>query len=661
MSSLVSLLTANGNASVVEVQELLLDVDQQSRSEAIRLATRTNNAAVMDLLLSHGVVDDMNDPLVCVAARCGHIDALQVLRAHGLSLDTLSVTGMSALRFACQKRHFAVFEWLLSHGASTADKPLRDALLVDAMGNGSPSVELLRVLLRENLCDDVNDPKLCLLLRARSVEAAELLLAHGASATQEFTLGGRTIASLDRCGDSAALTRLLLRHGAGADRAALNRALFEWQHGPLCIDALSVLLEAGADPNAIDKATGDSALMRATQDQFKVLIEAGANVNHKNHSGESVLMRAAKILLNGFVGVVGELLTAGAIPDVHEVDDFGRSLLDLCCHGDETIDVIEKLLSRGANVNLPNNQGSTPLHGACSARNLPLIKLLLVHNADVHAIDDRHQTPAHRALTTLPYARRDPAADVFAIVCCLISAGVDVDALDNASSAILHLAAVNCLDVRVVETILQTTALVNHCADFGTPLSYAASGGIVAIGRALVRAGANAAATMPVPHMKQTPLHVAAVANRADFVEFLISECGVSVDVFEFGFSALQQACAQRSAMFPLDAVIVLLLYGADFGHVVTVPDAIAPSLEDQLELFLRSKLRWDVDEIAAAIGKLRVAAIRRRGAEIVIALQGLELPAHQTVLILKQALASVAAMRYKQLWQLVTCVKHFK
>jgi ankyrin repeat protein len=658
-SSLESLLTKNGNASVDDVKALLATVTEQPSLEAVRLATRKNNTAVMNLLLSYGhPIADNGDPLVCVAAYWGHVEALQVLVDHGFSLDTPSIMGMTALLFACQQRRVAAFEWLLAHGASTANKKLRSSLLADAVGamSGDSSLELLHVLFRENLCDDINDPMLELLACAPNVETAEFLLAHGASATHQMFLNVRIPSPIERCGNSAAMTRLLLRYGAGADRADLNRALFKWQMGPVCVDALCALLEGGADPNATDAATGDSILMRVSHAMFKPLIEAGADVNHRNYRGECVLMRAAGRSFQEFV--VGDLLAAGADPSDCSVDENGNSLLNLCCHSRGSIDVVEQLLARGADINLPNRYGSTPLHSACSSHNLPLIKLLLSHNADIRAIDVRRQTPAHCALIMTENDRRDPAVDVLAIINCLINAGVDVAAQDETEATILHIAAAYCTDVRIVETILQASSLpsaVNHRATQGTPMHYAAHGGVVTVGRALFRAGANAAASVSARETHSTPLHVAAFANRPAFVEFLIRECHVDVDTPGEECTPLQFACVPSR----IDAAIVMLLNGADFCRVV--PDNSAESIEEQLRLVLHMRIGHSVSHVAAGIGKLRVAAIRRRGAEVAIAMQALELPAHLTVRILKHVLVDIAAMPYSQLWELATLVKHWR
>lgn len=668
MSALVSLLTLNGNATVDEVASVLAHTTDSPIAprfiiKALRVATSSNNVRVMTLLLDHHdqpIVDD-SDPLVCVAARSGHVEALEVLFARGFSVNARDSFGTTALVFACQDRKLAAFEWLLAHGASTGDKATRDLLLVDAVGDGfsaSASVELLSVLLRENLCDDINDPELGLLARTRSADAAALLLAHGASATQSFSANDSV--PLDWCGNDGALTRLLLRHGAGADRRALNRAMLRWWVGSVCVDALDALLDAGGDPNSIDEETGDSVLMRTSPDLFTRLVAAGADVKYVNPlSGESVWLRVAGNCLLGCADVVGMLVRTQAIdeeePDVLVVDSAGFSLLNLCCHGVESIDFIRRLLSRGADVNLSSTDGDTALHGACEAHNLPLIQLLLAHGANIHAINGRDETPAHCVLVNRSRSRNP--GDVVPILRCLINAGVDVDALDLKGATILHLAAANCSDVRAVEAILRASSrrIDHESALFGTPLHCAARVGNVPVGRALIEAGATVDVHPP-------PLNLAAVTNNADFVEFLVRECGVAVDCADNSFTALHVVCIHHGEeQFPIDAVAVLLVHGADLSRAIALSNRNEASLEEHLELWFRTTCEWSAGGIAAAIGKLRVVAVRRRGADIAIALQQLELPAHQTVLILEQALASVAAMPYALLWQLATCVKHWR
>ena len=62
------------------------------------------------------------------------------------------------------------------------------------------------------------------------------------------------------------------------------------------------------------------------------------------------------------------------------------------------VDIVQFLLSRGANVQVTNMNGWTTLTFACMRRNLEIVRLLLDANIDVEARDDAgQQTALHYA------------------------------------------------------------------------------------------------------------------------------------------------------------------------------------------------------------------------------------------------------------------------
>lgn len=79
----------------------------------------------------------------------------------------------------------------------------------------------------------------------------------------------------------------------------------------------------------------------------------------------------------------------------------GRSALALVC-GDGSADAIDMarplVLQYGADVNLPDQSGLSPLHHAATAGNMAVVRLLLDNGADVNATNKVGITPLYMAL-----------------------------------------------------------------------------------------------------------------------------------------------------------------------------------------------------------------------------------------------------------------------
>ncbi len=215
---------------------------------------------------------------------------------------------------------------------------------------------------------------------------------------------------------------LLLR--AGADPKAVNR----YGATPLSEAAtigsapmIEALLKAGTDPNTLTTADGETVLMTAARagqlEAVKVLVSRGANINaHETFRGQTALMWAAaerhpqvvKFLLEhgaewktrsfdrdnqmpklsaassitpmakggltalDFAAREGDLESAGwmldAGADINQLDaDYTHALTIALMNKHYTF--AKFLLDRGANPNLADARGRTPLYAAIDARN----------------------------------------------------------------------------------------------------------------------------------------------------------------------------------------------------------------------------------------------------------------------------------------------------
>ncbi|CAL1548181.1 unnamed protein product, partial [Lymnaea stagnalis] len=143
----------------------------------------------------------------------------------------------------------------------------------------------------------------------------------------------------------------------------------------------------------IQSENGNTALMRALKHGFqnvaKVLLAAEADVNIRNKRGENALLMAAK---SGCTETVKLLMEAGADP--LSLTKFGNTGLSLAGNKD----IAELFVQAGADVNLRNMHGQTPMHCAVKRRKYDVLNLLLQHGANVNMKDLYGDTPLIAAL-----------------------------------------------------------------------------------------------------------------------------------------------------------------------------------------------------------------------------------------------------------------------
>ncbi|VVD06099.1 unnamed protein product, partial [Leptidea sinapis] len=157
--------------------------------------------------------------------------------------------------------------------------------------------------------------------------------------------------------------------------------------------------------------------------------------------------------------------------------------LSLACSGGR-YEVVELILSRGANKEHRNVSDYTPLSLAASGGYVNIIRLLLQHQAEINS-----RTGSKLGISPLMLAAMNGHT---AAVRLLLDCGSDINAqIETNRNTALTLA---CFQGRheVVSLLLDRKANVEHRAKTGlTPLMEAASGGYVEVGRVLLDKGAD--------------------------------------------------------------------------------------------------------------------------------------------------------------------------
>ena len=200
-------------------------------------------------------------------------------------------------------------------------------------------------------------------LVATATPLARSTVATVNQATEQQAMNEQLIRAAER-GDTATVLQLL---ATGADinsrDAAGRTAVMAATHGNQ-VETVRVLIAAGADINLQDKRLDNPFLYAGAEGLLEILrltIAAGADTKLTNRFGGTALIPAAE---RGPVAVVAELLNHTDV-DVNHVNNLGwTALLEAIILGDggpARTEVVRLLIAAGADVNLADSQGGTPL------------------------------------------------------------------------------------------------------------------------------------------------------------------------------------------------------------------------------------------------------------------------------------------------------------
>lgn len=452
-------------------------------STAMHLATERGHEGVLKYLISQGASVDARDqpgnsPLH-VAVRKGYLTIASTLITADSDVNARDYNGNAPIHEALSSPDGkSIIKKLIDHGADVNTKdsdgrtPLHLVVLLSA------DVPLAQMLIDNGAVIDARDrvgnTPLLLAIEARNRELSELFLDSGAKIFSKNNLGLTPALSALRNEEGAVVwffnkARLFETDDEG--RTVLHHALID----VTSLDNLSVLLEAGAD-SLLRDFNGETALHYAVKSQLVehslMLTENGGDLFIKNNAGLSPLILAFD---------KGPELTLNILVDNIDIRDrWGDTPLSHSVQW-EYADIVQALLSKGADVNHKNKQGGTALHRAVvSVEGLGIPTMLIASGADPNSSDLMGRTPLHDSVA---WNRVD-------MVKFLNANGISVDARDRSGQTALHIATFSGHD-EICTWLLEFGASPNVPDNNGrTPLYIAAENSWIGTIELLISKGA---------------------------------------------------------------------------------------------------------------------------------------------------------------------------
>ncbi|MDP0589953.1 MAG: ankyrin repeat domain-containing protein [Candidatus Endonucleobacter bathymodioli] len=291
------------------------------------------------------------------------------------------------LHFACNKGMTEIIELLLSYGAEVDSRYANSGKTPLMIAAENKSIDVCKILLDNNADADAIVP-------------SGMSVIHLVCIVNDISI---LTALLNRCQNIDAQDR----NGQTALHYVVASNMIE--HAKLLLSAhASVSITNNRNETPIFLTMNNSAL-------FNILLNMTSDINHADFVGNTLLHHA---IIQGNIDAMRALLELDADINVDIANNYGTTPLhhtilyqlhytpnnnvtmeeNTYIKKHRTIQMLNILVNKGADVNIANNNNLTPLHTAASFSSIETIKILLDNNADTNSVDKHGHTILHSAI-----------------------------------------------------------------------------------------------------------------------------------------------------------------------------------------------------------------------------------------------------------------------
>jgi ankyrin repeat protein len=360
----------------------VLTTKNPAKHPGLHLLAHFGIDSMLHVLLDNFGDIDINERLcgktpLQIASERGHTEFVRrILQIHDIDVDSEDNDGRTSLSLAAERGHDAVVRLLLDKGADVGSQTRdnRTPLHLAASYTGIGHDKTVRLLLEKgadaNLQDKKGNTPLLLAAQQLNTNATSMLLECGASTSLSDNTGRTPLSWAASTGSSltSSIIHLLLQYDAD----------------------INLPSDGGRTPFAWAclKYQSDG------EEVLSLLLEKGADINkQEKQNDETPLLSAVRARRDGLVAF---LLQKGADPNIP--DKYGKTPLIWAAAAGDQVN-LQHLMENGADFR-PDKDGKTPLSRAAYRAQLWAINFLIEKGADPNQTGHEGITPLTAAVNS---------------------------------------------------------------------------------------------------------------------------------------------------------------------------------------------------------------------------------------------------------------------